>query len=55
MELGPRPTKLAELSPVQRSAIIFGHKNGISQSKLANDFGCSRRTIYNTLKRFEEH
>jgi transposase len=47
--------KTAELSTEQRSAIIFGHKNGISQSKLANEFECSRRTIYNTLKRFEEY
>ncbi|CDM36692.1 unnamed protein product [Penicillium roqueforti FM164] len=28
---------------------------GATQSKLALDFRYSRRTIYNTLKRFKEH
>jgi hypothetical protein len=55
MEINSKRRKTAELSTEQRSAIVFGHKNGISQSKLANEFECSRRTIYNTLKRFEEH
>jgi transposase len=55
MEISSKRRKTAELSTEQRSAIIFGHKNGISQSKLANEFECSRRTIYNTLKRFEEY
>jgi DNA invertase Pin-like site-specific DNA recombinase len=49
MEIGLKCRKTGELSALQRSAIIFGYKNGISWSKLANEFGCSRRTFYNTL------
>jgi hypothetical protein len=55
MEIGPKRRKKAELSPEQRSAIIHAYKNGISQSKLADNFSCTRKTIYNTLKRFKEH
>jgi transposase len=29
-------------------------QNGISQTKLAADFGCSRRTIFNTIERFQQ-
>jgi transposase len=54
MEIGPKRREKAELSPEQRSAIIYAHKSGVSQSNLANDFSCTRKTIYNTLKRFEE-
>ena len=55
METGPKRRKKGELTPEQRSAIIYAYKNGISQSKLADNFSCTRKTIYNTLKRFEEH
>ena len=53
--LGLGRTKSGELSVAQRSAIIYAHQAGATQSKLALDFRCSRRTIYNTLKRFKEH
>jgi transposase len=55
MEIGPKRRKKAELTPKKRSAIVYAYKNGISQSKLANNFSCTRNTIYNTLKRFEEY
>jgi transposase len=54
MKIGPKNSKTAQLSPVQRSAIISAHENGATQVQLANDFCCSRRTIYNTLKRYSE-
>src|SRR3954469_22741131 len=56
MKLGPKKSKTAQLSTSQRSAIIYAHKNGanVTQVQLANDFGCSRPTIYNTLKRYSE-
>jgi transposase len=56
MKLGPKNSKTAQLSTSQRSAIIYAHKNGanVTQVQLANDFGCSRPTIYNTLKRYSE-
>ncbi|KAI2680917.1 transcriptional regulator family: Helix-turn-helix [Penicillium roqueforti] len=34
---------------------VVQNQAGATQSKLALDFRCSRRTIYNTLKRFKEH
>ena len=55
MEIVPRRLKNAELSPIHRSAIYYAHKNGVSQTKLANDFACSRRTIFTTIKRFQQH
>jgi transposase len=54
MKIGPKNSKTAQLSTSQRSAIIYAHENGATQVQLANDFGCSRRTIYNTLKRYSE-
>ena len=53
--LGLGRTKSGKLSVTQRSAIIYAHQAGATQSKLALDFRYSRRTIYNTLKRFKEH
>lgn len=44
----------AELSPEERTAIINAHKSGVSQTQLAKDYRCDRKTIYNTLKRFKE-
>lgn len=44
----------AELSPEERTAIINAHKSGTSQTQLAKDYRCDRRTIYRTLKRFQE-
>jgi hypothetical protein len=55
IEIGLNRPKTAELSTEQRSAILFSYKNSITQSKLAKEFRCSRRIIYNTLKRFIEH
>lgn len=54
MKLDAKISKTAQLTAIQRSAIVSAHKNGISQVKLANDFGCSRKTIDNTLKRYHE-
>ena len=54
MKLDAKISKTAQLTAIQRSAIVSAHKNGISQVKLANDFGCSYKTIYNTLKRYHE-
>jgi transposase len=54
MEIGPKISKKAQLSAAQRSAIIHAHGNGATQVQLANDFGCSRKTIFNTLKRYSE-
>jgi hypothetical protein len=54
MKIGPKNSKMAQLSTYQRSAIIYAHENGATQVQFANDFGCSRRTIYNTLKRYLE-
>jgi transposase len=54
MKIGPKISKKAQLSTVQRSAIIYAHRNGATQVELANDFGCTRKTIFNTLKRYSE-
>jgi predicted regulator of amino acid metabolism with ACT domain len=54
MQIAAEISKTAQLTTIQRSAIVSAHKNGISKVKLANDFGCSRRIIYNTLKRYLE-
>lgn len=45
----------AELSLEQRSAIIHAHELGRSPSKLVQEFGCARGTIYDTLNRFQQH
>jgi DNA-binding MarR family transcriptional regulator len=55
MEIGLKRRKKGELTPEQRLAIIYPYKNGILQSKLADNFSYTRKTIYNTLKRFEDH
>ena len=52
MKIDATIIKTAQLTAIQRLAIISAYKNGISQVKLANDFGYSRKTIYNTLKRY---
>ena len=54
MKIGAKISKTAQLTAIQRSAIIYAHENSATQVQLANDFGCSRRTIYNTLKRYSE-
>ena len=48
-------TRGPELSSEQRSAIYHLSKAGVSQTELANDFSCSRKTIFNTIKRFQTH
>jgi hypothetical protein len=53
--LGTRRIKKGELSLSQRSAIIYSYQSGTTQSKLALDFRCTRKTIYNTIKRFQQH
>ncbi|KAJ5875758.1 uncharacterized protein N7473_013105 [Penicillium subrubescens] len=45
----------AELSTEQRSAIIIALEGGGSPTVLATQFGCARSTIYDTLKRFQQH
>lgn len=50
----PDSTKKAQLSPTQRSAIIAAHGAGVSQAKLAAKYGCTPKTIYNTLKRYKD-
>jgi DNA-binding MarR family transcriptional regulator len=53
---GPARKRNGELSLDQRSSIIYAYLNGCTtQTKLANDFGCTRKTIYNTIKRFQQH
>lgn len=53
---GPARKRNGELSLDQRSSIIYAYLNGCTtQTKLANDFGCTRKTIYNTIKRFQHH
>ncbi|KAJ5761727.1 uncharacterized protein N7511_005109 [Penicillium nucicola] len=47
MKLGPKEPGKAQLSTEQRAAIVYAYK-----VKLAADFGCTRKTIYNTLKRY---
>jgi hypothetical protein len=54
MKICAKNSKTAQLTAIQRSAIVSAHECGVSQVKLANDFGCSRKTIYNTLKRYSE-
>jgi transposase len=54
MKIGPNISKTAQLSTEQRSAIIHSHSYGATQVQLANEFGCTRKTIFNTLKRFSE-
>jgi transposase len=54
MKIGPKIGKKAHLSAIQRSAIIHAHGNGATQVQLANDFGYTRKTIFNTLKRYSE-
>jgi transposase len=54
MKIGPKNSKKGQLSTEQRSAIIHAHSHGVTQVQLANDFGCTRKTIFNTLKRFSE-
>ncbi|KAJ5753957.1 uncharacterized protein N7511_008110 [Penicillium nucicola] len=44
----------AQLSLAQRSAIVSAHKKGATQVQLAEEFGCTRKTIYNTLKRYSD-
>ncbi|KAJ5751969.1 transcriptional regulator family: Helix-turn-helix and Homeodomain-like HTH [Penicillium odoratum] len=46
--------KNSELSTEQRSAIIYARQEGVSATKLAQVFKCSRGTIYKTVKRFQE-
>ncbi|KAJ5581878.1 transcriptional regulator family: Helix-turn-helix and Homeodomain-like HTH [Penicillium sp. DV-2018c] len=54
MKSGPKAIGKAQLSTEQRAAIICAHKDGATQTKLAADFGCTRKTIYNTLQRHSE-
>ncbi|KAJ5563087.1 hypothetical protein N7535_002469 [Penicillium sp. DV-2018c] len=54
MALGPKDSGKAQLSTEQRPAIVYAHKDGATQTKLAADFGCTRKTIYNTLQRHSE-
>jgi transposase len=51
----PFKRQKGELSDSQRLAIVYAHKAGVSQTKLAFDFSCSRKTIHNTIKRFTNH
>lgn len=44
-----------ELSAELRLAILYAYQAGVTQSKLAIDFGCSRKTIFNTIQRFKQH
>lgn len=55
VENSPFKRKKGELSPSQRTAILYAHRNGASQTQLALDFGCTRKTIHNTIKRFQNH
>ncbi|KAJ5131024.1 transcriptional regulator family: Helix-turn-helix and Homeodomain-like HTH [Penicillium bovifimosum] len=54
MEIETKQNKRAQLTAIQRSAIVSAHKSGASQVKIANDFGCTRKTVYNTLKRYHD-
>jgi transposase-like protein len=45
----------AELSPETRAAILNGLENQRSHTQLAKEFGVSRRTIYTTKERFQQH
>ncbi|KAF7128242.1 hypothetical protein CNMCM5793_002784 [Aspergillus hiratsukae] len=45
----------AELSPETRAAILDGLENQRSPTQLAKEFGVSRRTIYKTKERFQQH
>ena len=51
---GNRP-KNAELTPTQRAFICGAWEAGKKQTELAEQFGCSTRTISNTIKRFQNH
>jgi lambda repressor-like predicted transcriptional regulator len=46
--------KNCELSRDQRAAIWAQFKTGVSAATLANEFGCHRSTIYDTVQRFDE-
>jgi transposase len=52
MEYRPKRKERGEFLPEDRSAIFHLSEAGISQSKIANKFRCTRKTIYNTLKRY---
>jgi DNA invertase Pin-like site-specific DNA recombinase len=52
MEYRPKRKKKGEFLPEDRSAIYHLYKAGFLQSKIANQFRCTRKTIYNTLKRY---
>jgi transposase len=45
----------AELTPQARTAIIAKLEAGCTHKELAQEFGCSRRTIRNTFNRWKNH
>jgi transposase len=49
----PRNTKTQQLTPATRGRIYQGHIDGLPVTDLANQFNCTRRTIYRTLERYE--
>jgi Mor family transcriptional regulator len=53
MEFLQKRRKGAELLSEQRSAIYYAFLLGQTQTKLANDFRCTCKTIYNIIKRIE--
>lgn len=56
MEATPKDSKRSvQLTTAQRTAIVAAHKEGVSQVKLAAEFGCATQTISNTLKRYRKH
>ena len=54
MKIGPKNSKSAQLSTEQRVAIIYAYNNRATQVQLANDFSYTRKTIFNTIKRYSE-
>ncbi|KAJ5628739.1 transcriptional regulator family: Helix-turn-helix and Homeodomain-like HTH [Penicillium lividum] len=53
-EISQDRKKNSELSTKQRPAIIHARQEGVSATKLAQGFKCSRGTIYSMVKRFQE-
>lgn len=41
-------------TPAQRLTAAIAHKNGVTQTELAEWFGVQRKTVYNWLARFDD-